>query len=87
MDYNPTNYRYNLLINPSEMGLINQLNAFTKWGTTNCRVTDPPTWDLPLPPGDHHLRKFMATAYSPLTYPWPGDSLLDIASKIAKKMP
>ena len=32
--YNPNNYRFNPLINPSEIVLINQLNAFTTWGTT-----------------------------------------------------
>ena len=31
---NPINYRYNPLINPSEIVLINQLNAFRNWGTT-----------------------------------------------------
>ena len=35
--YNPHNYRYNPLINPSEIVLINQLNAFTNWGTTFSR--------------------------------------------------
>ena len=36
--YNPNNYRYNYIttINPSEIVLINKLNAIPIWGTTLC---------------------------------------------------